>query len=108
MDSAIVERNQEVATAKARRHKPPEYFARKLSGVGRRGFDGLCKAICAKCAPSDPREEWPCQTLAYYLELLRTAEVKFSDGEKVDLRSLDSHDSALGELTWLDVQKIQE
>src|SRR5436189_675987 len=88
-------------------HELPEYLTPKLSEPGRQSFRKLCIAMCSKCTTADPQETWPCRTLAFFLELLCLAEVNLNDGTKLNLHSLDSYDSALGEFTSKNLERIE-
>jgi hypothetical protein len=86
-------------------HEPPEYLAEKLSETGRLSFGKLCNVMCASSGSAVSHGS-PCQTLAYFFALLSNSEVELNNGTRLDLRSLDSYDSALGEFTVQDLEDI--
>ena len=89
-------------------HEPPHYLGEKLREAGKSSFRELCANAYGAHSPAGSGT-CPCQELAFYLDLLCTLQVKLkARGTKIDLRSLDSYDSALGEFTLQDIKKIED
>jgi hypothetical protein len=87
-------------------HKIQRYLEPKLSAIGRRSFETLCKAMCSDGIPT-PYQTPPCHELAYWFDLLVTSQVKLADGRTINIRSLDSYRSALNGITLRKLRKIE-
>ena len=85
-------------------HDPPDYLAQKLGARGKSSFREICAALCPK---HEENGSLPCRDLAYGLDLLSLKHVDLSNGMRMDLCSLDSYDSALGEFTLDDLRRIE-
>jgi hypothetical protein len=85
-------------------HKPPKHISQFLAKHGTRAFVELSDSLSKE--HSGP--ECPCVQLANLLDSIRTTDVQLEKGHKLDLRSLDSYDQALGEFSLEEIARLQK